>query len=73
VRKNILATAMLSAALAMGFKEEVKIKKAVQIARNWKEDQEPNDRLNALEKAKEKRLRKAKIKARNLQRSKHLI
>jgi len=68
--RSMTSAAMLGAALAMGFSnKEGGIKQHKEITRNWKEDQDPNDRFQTLEKAKAKRLRKAKIKERNLQRS----
>ena len=70
-RRNIIATTLVAAALAMGFNgKEGGIKKAKEITRNWKEDQGKKDKLSRLEKAQLKRIRKAKLKAINSIKSK---
>ncbi len=69
MKKGIMATIALTTALAFGWKNETKIKKATQINRNWKEDQSKEDKISTLGKAQLKRIRKAKLKERNLRRS----
>jgi hypothetical protein len=59
MKKNILGTMLLSLALSLGFKDEVKIKKASNIHKSWKDDQTKDEVDSALKKAILKRERKA--------------
>lgn len=69
--KKAISIALLSAAMSMGFNDkEGRIKKATQINRNWKEDQDKQSKNNMLEKAIQKRIRKREIKRINLLKSK---
>lgn len=66
---SLVSVAMLSASMAMGMREEARIKKAPCVNRNWKEDQSKEDKLSRLELALMKRARKNRIKKRNIKKS----
>lgn len=73
-KNNILAGVMISAAMAMGLVgDKVSVKKATVISRNWKEDQNKDDKLSALKKAQIKRERKRLKKERDKIRSGKII
>ena len=66
MKQSLLGVALISLAISIGMKSEVRIKKAIQINRNWKEDQDEENKKYMLEKARLKRIRKREIKRINL-------